>query len=153
MRRSTTKAWAAPLVALLAACGGDGLTDTEREAYGAYTLIAVNGLPLPFALGRNCGDRAERGYLELGQENRFYVEVDVSKPGCPGETERTWAGTGIWTVIEGNVRLVSDPRAERAVMFGAAPALFDGGALDASGRLEGEGFTSSGVTFTFVLEQ
>ena len=111
------------LAALLAAgCNGDGLTDTEREAYGEYVLVAVNALPLPFALGRSCGDRAEAGYLQLGQENRFYVEVDVSKPGCPGEATHTWVGTGIWTVTNEDVRLVSDPQTERAVQFGAAPA-------------------------------
>jgi hypothetical protein len=143
------------LAALLAGgCGGDGLTDVEREAFGAYTLTAINGTILPFALtGRPCGERAERGFLELAQENRFYVEVDISKPSCPGESERTWVGTGIWTVIDGKVRLVSDPRNERAVQFAAAAAPLLGGGLDASGRFEGEGFQSASLTFTFTLNQ
>jgi hypothetical protein len=142
-----------PLAAAIAACGGDGLTDTEREAYGAYTLTAINALPLPFALGRSCGDRADRGYLELGRENRFYVEVDVSKPSCPGEAARTWVGGGIWTVVNGDVRLVSDPGVDRAVRFGAAAAPFDGSDLTASGALEGEGYQTPAISFTFTLNR
>jgi hypothetical protein len=138
------------LAGALGACGGDGLTDTEREAFGAYTLTAINALPLPFVLGRSCGDRADRGFLELGRENRFYVEIDVSKPGCPGEAARTWVGYGIWTVVNGDVRLVSDLGGDRVVRFGAAAAPFDGSDLRASGALEGEGFQSPAITFTFT---
>jgi hypothetical protein len=141
------------LAGTLAACGGDGLTDTEREAFGAYTLTAINDLLLPFTLGRSCGDRAERGYMELGRENRFYVEIDVSKPGCPGEAQRTWVGGGIWTVHNGDVRLVSDPGGDRVVRFGAAAAPFDGSDLRASGALEGEGYQTAAITFTFTLNR
>jgi hypothetical protein len=151
MRDFRTRTSIALLTALLAAaCNGDGLTDTEREAFGAYVLTAINGGPLPFSIGRPCGERAERGYLELAQENRFYVEVDISKPSCAGETERTWVGSGIWTVIDGKVRLVSDPRAERSIQFGATAAPFAGSELEASGRLEGEGFQSAALTFLFT---
>jgi hypothetical protein len=142
--------WAVLALALGAsACNGDGLTDDEREAYGAYVLTAVNDAPLPFALGRPCGERAERGYLELAEENRFYVEIDISKPGCPGEAERTWVGTGIWTVQGAAVRLVSDRGGERSVVFGSSPAPFDTGGLEASGAFEGEGLIGSTVTFRF----
>jgi hypothetical protein len=131
------------------ACGGDGLTDNEREAYGAYVLTAVDGTPLPFSLGRPCGERAERGYLELGEQNRFYVEIDITKPGCPDQGERTWVGTGIWTVTGDNVRLVSDPAVDRAVQFASAPAPFDETGLEASGVFEGEGIKGGAVTFRF----
>ena len=136
-------------LACAAACGGDGLTDTERDAYGAYVLTAVNGSPLPFELGRACGERAERGYLELRQQNRFYIEVDVSKPACPEQQAERWVGTGIWTVIGSTVRLVSDRAGERSIQFGAAPAPFDDSGLDASGAFEGEGIQGGMVTFKF----
>jgi hypothetical protein len=133
------------LAALLfaAGCNGDGLTDTEREAAGAYLLVGINEQGLPFSIGRPCGERAERGYLELGEENRFYVELDVYNPSCPDEADddpHTWTGTGIWTVIDGNVRLVSDLGAQQYVKFTTAPALLVGGNLTATGTLEVVGY-------------
>src|SRR5690606_10214797 len=102
MHHHFTRLRALPLaLAFAAAACGDGLTGTEREAYGAYVLTAIDDAPLPFALGRPCGELVENGYLELGEQNRFYVEAEISKPGCPDQAARTWVGTGIWTVTSG----------------------------------------------------
>ena len=141
-----------------AACDGDGLTDTEREASGIYALTAINGLPLPFTVGRPCGESAEEGYLELGEENRFFVTLRIANPVCPEETD-DWTGTGIWTVLDGNVRLVSDLGSQQFVLFGAAPATFTGTDVRAAGTLEVVGYEGDPVrptlrpvqvTFTFT---
>jgi hypothetical protein len=146
--------------ALVGAACGDGLTDTEREAAGAYELVEVNGFVLPFELGRPCGEVATNGYLELGQENRFYVEVVMYHPDCPEEAARDpqrWVGTGLWTVIDDDIRLVSDPGVQY-VTFGAAPAPFVARSqLTAEGRFEVVGYEDDparpsplDVTFGFV---
>ena len=143
-----------------AGCGGDGLTDLERQVAGGYDLVEVNGFVLPFELGRPCGERATNGYLELGRENRFYVEMVIYHPDCPDEAEldpHRWIGTGLWTVIGDDLRLVSDPGVQH-VTFGAAPAPLVGQSeLTAEGRFEVVGYEGETVrpnpvevTFTFI---
>jgi len=133
---------------LAAGCNGDGLTDTEREAAGAYLLIGINQQALPFDIGRPCGERADRGFLQLGEENRFYVEVEIYNPTCPDEADddpHVWSGTGIWTVIDGNVRLVNDVGAQQYVTFGTAPAPLVGDVLDATGNFEVVGYEGTPI--------
>ena len=148
------------LVLATAGCSGDGLTDTERLVAGGYDLVEVNGLVLPFELGRPCGERATNGYLELGRENRFFVEMVVYHPDCPEEAARDphrWVGTGLWTVIGDDLRLVSDPGVQQ-ITFGAAPAPLVGESqLTAEGRFEVVGYENQPVrpspvevTFTFI---
>ena len=102
MSKALTAHVVAVSVALVSAACGDGLTETEREVANAYTLIEVNGLPLPFELERPCGENTTNGFLELGRESRFYVEMVMYHPDCPDEAERDphrWVGSGLWTVI------------------------------------------------------
>jgi len=140
-------------IALAAAGCGDGLTDTERDAGGAYALVAINGLPLPFELSHPCGERAIDGFLQLGQENRFFVDVTILNSDCPDQNRsESWSGSGIWTVIEGDIRLVSDDGIQ-AIRFGSAPAPLGENELRAEGTLSDPRrptLQPVEVTFTFV---
>lgn len=142
----------AALGMVVAAGCGDGLTDTEREAFGAYSLVAINDEPLPFTLGRPCGEEAANGYLELGRENRYFVEISMRRPDCPDRQAESWAGTGIWTVADGQVRLIPDVGIQ-GITFGTTPAPLIDDELRAAGAFADpvrQDVVPVEVTFTFL---
>lgn len=140
----------AAAVALVGVGCGDGLTETEREVAGDYTLTEVNGVPLPFELERPCGENVNNGFLRLGRESRFYVEMAVYHPDCPEEAERDphrWAGAGLWTVIGEDVRLISDLGVQQ-VTFGRAAAPLTESTVRAVGQFEVVGYEGDPIRST-----
>lgn len=150
MSRALTAHVVVTSVALAGAGCGDGLTDTERDVAGAYALIEVNGLPLPFDLQRPCGENAANGILELGRESRFFVEMAMYHPDCPEEAEhdpQRWVGSGLWTVIEEDVRLISDLGIQQ-ITFGRAAAPLTEHTIRAVGQFEIVGYEGTAIRST-----
>lgn len=150
MSRALTVHVVVASVALAGAGCGDGLTDTERDVAGAYALIEVNGLPLPFDLRRPCGENAANGVLQLLRESRFFVEVAIYHPDCPEEAERDphrWVGSGLWTVIEDDVRFISDLGIQQ-ITFGREAAPLSGNIIRAVGQFEVEGYEGTAIRAT-----
>ncbi len=158
MGRSWIALAAVILSALIGTACGDGLTDTEREVARAYELVAINGVALPFELGRPCGESAAAGFIDLGRESRFLLRISVLHPNCPEQGTQNWSGSGLWTRIGDDIRFVSDPVVQ-ALTLGSEPAPLLGGDLTAAGAFEIVGYegtdvrptlTPIPVTFTFA---
>ena len=63
----------------LAACGDDSPTDPTQSAVGTYTLVQVNGSPLPAYLGQSPQGRADvlSGTLTLRNDKSYTEMVNV----------------------------------------------------------------------------
>ena len=63
----------------LAACGDDGPTDPTQSAVGTYTLVQVNGSPLPALLGQFPEGRIDvlSGTLTLRNDKSYTEMVNV----------------------------------------------------------------------------
>ena len=75
----------------LAACGDDGPTDPTQSAVGTYTLVQVNGSPLPAFLGQSGGLRIEilSGTMTL-RSNKSYTDSENRRRTSAGGVAETY---------------------------------------------------------------
>lgn len=86
--------------ALLTACDDDGTG--PDSIFGTYTLVTVNGEPLPY---QEDGSEVTAGWVRLNSDNTYEISVTI---GPIGGTPQTETGEGTYSIDGSSIEL-SDP--------------------------------------------
>lgn len=97
------------LAMMVAACGGS-TTEAKRDPSGTYTLISINGKPLPGVVSIS-GDRTTEmlgGSVVVSGDHRFSFTGRTRTSMATGVAEITKSGTGQWTLRDEVLLLIPD---------------------------------------------
>jgi hypothetical protein len=133
------------LLALAAACEGDGVTEPVPGAVGSYALVAVEGeaLPYPFTATELIGGEIVEGTLTLDADRRFGWSYTVEwRFGTVPDTPQVIAYAGTWQETRDGLLFTTD---EGAVSTGRT--------VDARLEMQAEvENVPNGLTYTFTRD-